>query len=218
MRPGFLIADPTGDPPSHALYRTQAGSEPEPAYILRKPDPSAPNARNCYAVALFDAYNSEVLFGEVLVRPKWTHPTLSQDEIRKNGGGPPPPEPIMPTDFTIQLYNPDQQIHVTHKAGGLLGGERWEFGVPQDTFRMPSTSILDRSQNDPTATSTTPRMNFAWKRPNTLTKEISCFLTGKSTDNLNSKKKNKEPDIPIAVFKSLREIMIYEPNLYRRRH
>ena len=40
------------------------------------------------------------------------------------------------------------------------------------------------------------------------------YLKGKSTDVVQ-KKKSKEPDISIALFKSLREVTIYEPNLHR---
>jgi hypothetical protein len=41
-----------------------------------------------------------------------------------------------------------------------------------------------------------------------------CFMTGKSTDP-TGKKKSKEPDIAVALFAGLKEITIYEPNLYR---
>ena len=39
-------------------------------------------------------------------------------------------------------------------------------------------------------------------------------MTGKSTDP-TGKKKSKEPDIAVALFAGLKEITIYEPNLYR---
>lgn len=148
-----------------------------------------------------------------MIEPKWTFPTLSQEEIRRNGGIPPPPEPIMPTEFTIQLYNPDQQVHVVQKSGQLLGSARWEFSMPQDVFRMPSSSILDRSQNDPIYDANTPKINFAWRKESKFTKELTCYVTGKSTDL--AKKKSKEPDIAVAMFKGLRDITIYEPNLSR---
>lgn len=196
---------------SSTFYSTRAGSEPEPSYSLRHANPAT--SKNCYAVALFDPYNADVLFGEVLLRPQWTHSTLSQDEIRRNGGVPPPPEPVLPHDFTIQLYNPDQQVTVMHKQPALLGSAHWDFSMPQDTFRPPSSSILDLSRSDPGAAATTPRINFSWKKEK-LSKDLCCFMTGKSTDVLG-KKRNKEPDIAIAVFKSAKELTVYEPNLYR---
>lgn len=161
-----------------------------------------------------DAYNPEVLFGEVLIHPKWTQPSLSQEDIRRNGGVPPPPEPVMPTDFTIQLYNPEQQIHVSQKSTAILSTTRWEFSMPQEVFRMPSASDLDRSQNDPVAAATTPRINFAWRKESKFTREMTCYMTGRSTD-ITQKKKSKEPDIAIAHYKGLKDITIYEPNLYR---
>lgn len=120
----------------------------------------------------------------------------------------------MPTDFTIQLYNPEQQIHVSQKSTAILNSTRWEFSMPQEVFRMPSASDLDRSQNDPVAALTTPRINFAWRKESKFTKEMTCYMTGRSTD-ITQKKKSKEPDIAIAHFKGLKDITIYEPNLYR---
>lgn len=120
----------------------------------------------------------------------------------------------MPTDFTIQLYNPDQQVEVSQKTTSFLKETRWEFSLPQDVFRMPSASDLDRSQNDPTIASTTPKINFAWRKESKFSKEMTCFMTGRSTD-ITHKKKNKEPDIALAHFRGLKDITIYEPNLYR---
>lgn len=212
--PTFFLADSTDGFKHHAAYYlTRGGSDPVPAYSLHHADPSSPTSSNCYAAALFDAYNPDVLFGEVLIRPKWTHPTLSQDEVRRHGGIPPPPEPIMPTAFTIQLYNPDLQIDVTRETG-LLGSSHYDFAMPQDTFRMPSGSMLDRTQHDPGASSNTPKINFRWKKESKLNKDMTLYVKGKSTDVIQ-KKKNKEPDIAVALFKSLREITIYEPNLHR---
>lgn len=211
--PIFFIAEATDNIKHHAsYYQTRGGGDPEPAYSLHHPDPASPNAQNCYAAALFDPYNPDVLYGEVLVRPDWSQPTLSAEEIRRNGGIAPPPEPLMPTEFTIQLYNPDQQIIFT-RASGLLEGTHYDFSMPQDTFRAPSASMLDKSQNDPAAANTTPKINFSWKRESKLSKDLTCYVRGKSTDVI--KKKSKEPDIAVAYFKSLKELTIYEPNLYR---
>ncbi len=196
-----------------AYLLSQHGSEPETAYSLHHLDPASQQSKNCYAAALFDAYNPDVLFGEILVRPEWTQPSLSQEDIRKNGGVPPPPQLILPTQFTIQLYEPDQQIVVTQKSGSWGGSSTYEFTMPQNTFRTPSASSLDRSLSDPVANATTPRLKFVWRREGKLSKDFSCFLTGKTTDV--EVKKKKEPDIAVALFKSLKEVTIYEPNLYR---
>jgi len=195
------------------LYHTQGGSEPQPTYTLRYADPTTPAARNCYAVALFDSFNPEILFGEVLVKPRWTQPTLSQDEVRKSNGVVPPPEPLIPLEFTIQLYDPDQQIYVTYKESSILGSTKWDFSMPQDTFRTPSTSMLDKGLSDPVIASNTPRINFSWKKEK-LGRELTCFYTGKSTDGL-VKKRQKEPDVTCAMLKSLKQLTIYEPNLSR---
>lgn len=152
----------------------------------------------------------------MLAKPGWSHPTLSQEEIRRNGGVPPPPEPIYPDQFAIQLYNPDIQIVVKEQKSKWSGTQSWEFSIPQVTFRTPSASTLDRTQNDPAADATTPRVNFVWRKEGRYGKDMTCYLTGKSTDLLGKKaKKSKEPDIAVALFTMLKEMTIMEPNLYR---
>jgi hypothetical protein len=97
-----------------------------------------------------------VLFGEVLVKPEWTQPSISAQEIRQNTGVPPAPQLVIPPTFTIQLYNPPQQVMVTEKKGSW-GPDTYTFTMPQWTFRTPSGSTLDRMTNDPTADATTPQ-------------------------------------------------------------
>lgn len=212
----FYINQSTDDIKHNAtIYLAQHGAEAEPAYSIRHPDPSLPASKNRYAAALYDSYNPEVLFGEVLLIPQWTQPSPTQEEIRLNGGVPPPPQPILPTEFTVQLYNPDQQVVVKQRPKTWNSPPSWEFEMPQQTFRRPSASALDRTQNDPTAADTTPKLNFKWKREGTLSKDMVCSLSGKSTNPDGSKRKNREPDITIALFKHLKEITLYEPNLNR---
>jgi hypothetical protein len=152
----------------------------------------------------------------VLAKPGWSHPTLSQEEIRKNGGVPPPPQPIFPDQFAIQLYNPDTQIIVKQQTTKWSGTQSWEFSIPQVTFRTPSASTLDRTQNDPGSDANTPRVNFVWRKEGRYAKDMTCYLTGKSTDLVGKKaKKSKEPDIAVALFTMLKELTIMEPNLYR---
>ena len=196
------------------ILLTQYGSEPAPIYTLHRLDPASLTSRAAYAVAIFEAHNPAVLYGEVLVKPGWTQPSLSQDEIRRNGGVAPPPQPITPDEFIIQLYNPDQQVTVKVKPGSWGGSASYEFSMPQNTFRVPSASALDRGQNDPGADATTPKVNFTWKKEGKLSKDLTCFLTGKSTDPAG-KKKAKEPDIAVALFSGFKEMTVYEPNLYR---
>ena len=212
----FYINPSTDDTKHNAtIYLAHRGAEAEPAYSIRHPDPSLPASKNRYAAALFDSYNPEILFGEVLLIPQWTQPNPTQEEIRLNGGVPPPPQPILPTEFTVQLYNPDQQVVVKQRPKTWNSASYWEFEMPQQTFRRPSASALDRTQNDPTAADTTPKINFKWKKEGTLSKDLVCSLSGKSTNPDGSKRKNREPDITIAIFKHLREITIYEPNMNR---
>ncbi|KAK2761807.1 hypothetical protein FQN54_001635 [Arachnomyces sp. PD_36] len=200
---------------SSSIQMRQHGSDPEPVYSLRYPDPVLPGSKNRYAVALYDSYNPEILYGEVLLNPQWTQPTLSQEAIRLNGGVAPPPEPLLPTEFAIQLYNPDQQVLVRYKAKTWNSPASWDFEMPQQTFRQPSNSTIDRTLNDPAASDATPKLKFNWHKDGKLSKDLACFLSGKTANPDGSKKKNKEPDITIAILQALKEITLYEPNLCR---
>lgn len=157
----------------------------------------------------------DVVYGEVAVIPEWTQPSLSADTIRANGGTAPPPEPILPTEFSIHLYNPDQQIVIKHQPKSWNKPARWEFEMPQRTFRVPSTSTLDRTQSDPAAADITPKLRFSWRKDGKLSKDLSCLLHGKSSTIPETRTKTREPDITVALFQGLRELTLYEPNLYR---
>lgn len=115
----------------------------------------------------------------------------------------------------VQLYNPDQQVLVKQHPGSWSSLPYFEFEMPQQTFRKPSTSALDRTQSDPTVSEATPKVVFRWKRDGKFSKDLICNLVGKSTNPDGSKKRNKEPDIPVAFFRSMKEVTVYEPNLSR---
>lgn len=216
MRPAFLLR-PSKDKPkqnSTILY-SQFGNDFEPAYALKHLDPEQPASKNRYAVGIYDAHNPDILFAEVLLIPDWTQPSLSQDEIRRNGGVTPAPEPQLPHSFEIQLYNPDQQIVVTHKPASLTSAAAWDFEMPSQSFRTPSHSQLDRSQSDPTISELTPKLALKWKKDGRLTKDLGCYLSGRALNPDGTKNKNKEPDITVAIFRNLKEVTIYEPNMAR---
>jgi hypothetical protein len=199
------------------FFLSYHGSDPAPAYTLHHADPESPSPahKNCYAAALFDAYNPDVLYGEVLARPGWTQPPLSQEELRRHNGIPPPPQPTLPHECTVQLYNPDQQVRVELKEGKWGASDSYEFSMPISTFRTPSSSNLDRGQSDPASLAITPKVNFVWRRESKLGKDLTCYMTGKSTDDAKAKKSRRDPDIAIGLWRSMRELTIYEPNLSR---
>ncbi len=147
--------------------------------------------------------------------PEWTQPNPTAEQIRLNGGVPPPPQPVLPTEFTIQLYNPDQQVIIKWHASTWRSDACWEFEMPQQSFRKPSTSALDRTQSDPAASDITPKLGFKWRKEGKLSKDFVCTLSGKSSNPDGSKRKHREPDITIALFRHFKEITIYEPNLSR---
>ncbi|KAJ8069156.1 hypothetical protein OCU04_002828 [Sclerotinia nivalis] len=209
--PTFFFKASTDTPLSTPIFLRQDGSDLQPEYLFRRPDTNLPASKNCYAVALYDSCNPEVLYAEVLVQPEWTQPTLSQAEIRAQNGIPPPPVPIVPQSFTVQLYNPDQQVLVKQIPGSWNSSAYWEFEMPQISFRAPSASALDRSQSDPAVSDFTPKVAFKWKRDGKFSKDLSCFLVGQTAEG----RRNKEPDIPIAMFKGGKDLTIYQPNMHR---
>ncbi|KAL8766089.1 MAG: hypothetical protein Q9209_007055 [Squamulea sp. 1 TL-2023] len=214
--PTFYLRPSSDNVKYHAsVLLSQYGSEAVPAYSLRHPDPASPGSRNRYAVALYDSYNPDILYGEVLLVPEWTQSSLSQEEIRRNGGVPPAPQPILPSTFIIQLYNPDQQIVVQQGVSKWSATPQWVFEMPQQSFRQPSVSSIDRTQSDPTVSETTPKLRFKWKKDGKLSKDYVCSLSGKNTNPDGSKTKNREPDITLSILKHLKEVTMYEPNLSR---
>ncbi|KAL8720445.1 MAG: hypothetical protein Q9225_002703 [Loekoesia sp. 1 TL-2023] len=214
--PTFYLRPSSDNVKHHAsVLLAQYGFDPAPTYSLRHPDPALPGSKNRYAVALCDSYSPEIIYGEVLLIPEWTQPSLSQEEIRRNGGVPPAPQPILPSSFIIQLYNPDQQVLVQQGVSKWSATPQWVFEMPQRSFRQPSVSSIDRTQSDPTALENTPKLSFKWKKDGKLSKDYACSLSGKSTNPDGSKRKNREPDITLAIFKHLKEITMYEPNLSR---
>lgn len=87
--------------------------------------------------------------------------------------------------------------------------------MPQRTFRVPSASTLDRTQSDPATAGVTPQLKFSWRKDGRLSKDLSCLLHGKTSTIPETKNKSREPDITVALFQNLRELTLYEPNLYR---
>ncbi|RAH42223.1 uncharacterized protein BO95DRAFT_420963 [Aspergillus brunneoviolaceus CBS 621.78] len=217
--PTFYLKPSRQTPHQTTIHLYQHGNDPQPTYTLRHPDPTTiatpADAHNRYAAALYDAHVPSILYGEVLILPQWTTPTLSADAIRANNGTTPAPEPLLPTTFTINLYNPDQTVTVHFKPKSWNSPATWWFEMPQHSFRQPSTSRLDRTQADPASADITPKLRFAWRKDSKLSKDLTCVLSGKTTTLPESKTKAKEPDITVAMFQSLKELTLYEPNLYR---
>jgi hypothetical protein len=216
--PTFRLKPSSDNPLSSILFFTQNGSEPAAEYLLRRADPALAASRSKYGIALCDPYNTDVVYGEVTIEPGWSQPTLSGAEIRAQAqaGAPPAPAvPLVPDSFTVQLYNPDQSVTIKMVAGSWNKSDSWEFELPIQTFRTPTLSELDREQQNssPAAADLIPRVMFRWKRDGLLSKDMTCYMTGKRLGT----RKNKEPDITIALFKAAREsiLTVYQPNLHR---
>ncbi|KAK3302329.1 uncharacterized protein B0T15DRAFT_542640 [Chaetomium strumarium] len=216
--PTFRLKPSSDNPLSSILYFTHNGSEPAAEYLLRRADPALPESRNKYAIALCDPHNAGVVYGEVTVEPEWSQPTLSAAEIRaQSQAGAPPAAAVatVPDSFTVQLYNPDQSVTVKMVPGSWGKSDSWEFELPVQTFATPTASELDREQQNssPAAADLIPRVMFRWKRDGLISKDMTCYVSGMRL----GARKNKEPDITVALFKASREsiLTVYQPNWHR---
>ena len=202
--------------PLHTLlYFTYQGSEPHAEYLLKRPSPA--ESHNQYAFGLFDVQYSHVLYAEILLRPEWSQPTLSAAELRTQQGSnaqQPPATALTPDGFTIDLYNPDQAVVIKQEKGSWGRSDAWEFEVPERSFRTPSGSKVDQETGREAVPELTPKVMFRWKRDSRLSKDMTCYMSGRSIGG----KKNKEPDITVALFRQARHesnVTIYEPNMAR---
>lgn len=208
--PTYRFKTSSEDPLTSLLYYTHRGSEPSADYLVKRPPPS--QSHNQYALGIFDVQYASVLYGEALVRPEWTQPTLSAAEVRANGGTP-VSVPQTPSTFSISLYNPDQTVVVKH-VNSSWSKDSWEFEIPEKSFKMPSTSKIDQDAPDPVVADLIPKVNFRWKRDSRMSRDMTCYMSGKTVGG----QKNKEPDITIALFKGGKSdgaVAIYEPNMAR---
>lgn len=218
--PTFRSRPSPDNPLSSILFFTQNGADPTAEYILRRADPAAPASRNKYAAAFCGPLNADVVYAEVLVTPEWSQPAVSGAEMRAqalSGAPPAPATALVPETFTIQLYNPDSTVAIRMIPGTWNKTDSWEFELPVQTFRQPSASELDREHGGLPPPDLMPRVMFRWKKDSKLSKDMTCYMCGK---NLGGRK-NKEPDITIAMFKNTTRrdgesvITIYQPNLHR---
>ncbi|KAG6198208.1 hypothetical protein E4U50_007625 [Claviceps purpurea] len=205
---------PSENPLHTFLFYTYNGSEPSPAYLLKRPLPSV--SRSQYALGLLDVHCPSVVYAEVLIQPIWTQPTLSAAELRASSSpsvSPATPAPLVPDSFDILLYNPDQRISVKRIPGSWGKSETWEFEVPERTFRMPSASEIDRDAGL-AVSDLAPKVVFRWKRDGRLSRDMSCYMCGSSLGGT----KSKEPDITVAMFRAAKSgsiVTVYEPNMAR---
>ncbi|RKF55546.1 hypothetical protein OnM2_088036 [Erysiphe neolycopersici] len=196
-----------------SLFFSENNSKPRLVYNLQKPDLSTSDLKGCYAIALYDPHNLGIVYADVQVKAEWTQPALSVADNRAQNTASTALIPMVPETFLIQLYNPDHQITVKMKTGTWNPMAYWKFEMPVESFRIPSSSLLDQTQNsnDPVLNEDTPKVTFKWKRDGKISKNLTCYMVGKNDDG----KKRKEPDITVAFFKGGKGLTLYEPNLRR---
>ncbi|POS87969.1 hypothetical protein EPUL_001019 [Erysiphe pulchra] len=196
-----------------SIFLSENNSKPRLVYNLQKPDLSTSDSEGRYAIALYDPHNLGIIYAEVQVQADWTQPALSLTENRAQNSASTPLVPMVPESFSVQLYNPDHQITVKMKTGTWNPMAYWKFEMPVESFRIPSSSLLDQTQNSnaPALNDDTPKVTFKWKRDGKISKNLTCYMIGKNDDG----KRRKEPDITVAFFKGGKGLTLYEPNLRR---
>ncbi|KAJ4124233.1 hypothetical protein NW768_009587 [Fusarium equiseti] len=208
--PTYRFKASSENPLNSILYFTHNGSDPSPEYLVKRLSPSDANGQ--YALGIFDSQNNSVIYAEVCVKPEWVSPTLSAAEIRAQNGNPPPKTPTIPDNFAVSLYNPDQDIAVKQHPGSWGKTDTWEFELPERSFKLPSASQIDQ-EDRPSLAELVPKVVFRWKRDGRLSKDMTCYMTGRNVGG----KKSKEPDITVAFFRAKHDstLTIYEPNMAR---
>lgn len=208
--PTYRLQQSSDNPQNTLLYFTHNGSEPSPEYLIKRPKPS--ESRNQYALGLLDVNYASVIYAEVLIKPEWTQPSLSAAELRAQNGVS-TPVPLLPEAFNVLLYNPDQSITVKRNHGSWNKSDTWDFEVPERSFKLPSSSQIDKDST-PAISELAPKVVFRWKKDGRLSKDMICYMSGRSVGG----KKSKEPDITVALFRAGKNesaVTIYEPNMAR---
>ena len=205
---------PSPDSPTDSLlHYTHSGSDPTPAFLVRRPPPSTSQGR--YAAALSDPSLPSIIYAETLVTPTFPSPPLpSSSAHHQVTTAAPPREPVAPETLTLTLYNPDQAVTLKHSPSGWNRSEAWDFEIPERTFRMPSSSRLDRDETSPAQDAKVPKVAFRWKKDGRMSRDMTCYMVGRSVDG----RRSKEPDITVALFsqgKADCALTIYEPNMRR---
>ena len=85
--PTFRLRAAPGSPTDSLLYYTHSGSDPSPAFLIRRPPPST--SPSAYAAAIADPSLPSIIYAETLVTPTW--PSPSTDRAASPPGEPPPP-------------------------------------------------------------------------------------------------------------------------------
>ncbi|PKS13314.1 hypothetical protein jhhlp_000085 [Lomentospora prolificans] len=192
--PTFRFQPSKDSPTNTLLLFSERGSDPTPAFLLRRPDPAAPASRAKYALALADP-----TFPSIIIRRSPRRARMV---------------PPVPDTVSLSLYDPDQTVVIRRVQSGWNRSESWEFEMPERTFKVPSASLLDRDQQaDSAKDPTVPKIMFRWKKDGRISKDMTCYLVGRSVDG----KKSREPDITIALFSQGKTdaVTIYEPNMRR---
>ncbi|EPS43745.1 hypothetical protein H072_2252 [Dactylellina haptotyla CBS 200.50] len=215
--PRFQIrASADGDGFHQTILHSHNFQPAEPAYFkTRSKHPDE------YSIALLDAYIPDILFAQVVARPTISTPSLSLDEIRRqnNGGAPVLPTITLPTEFTIQLYNPESQVVVRQRTSKWTGSY-WEFTLPRHSFRQPTGSRLDAEVARNSALPPSDVSTFRWRKDGGVVSKTSLRCTmlssAATSGDKNAKKKGgAEPDITVAIMDKFKDVTIYEPSLHR---
>lgn len=208
--PTFRFRPSPDSPTDTLLHYTCSGSDPTPAFLIRRPTPSSSPSR--YAAALSDPSLPSIIYAETLVVPDWHSSSAPPDSHAR--GSSPPREPVTPSTVTLSLYNPDQSVTLRHSPSGWNRSESWDFELPERTFRTPSASRLDRSEAAPAEDAAVPKVAFRWKKDGRMSRDMTCYMLGRAADG----RRGREPDITVALFSQARDgcsVTMYEPNMRR---
>ena len=167
------------------------GSPAQQLYTLARD----PGPRDTYALSLLDARFPTIRYSTLTT-------VLTPPPAFDNGG------PLLPRTFTVHLFAPDSSITVDLHSP-RLGGNHWDFALPQHSFPPPSQSAVDATYAPPVA----EMLRFRWRKEGGILSrsQLRCSLVHGGD----------EPDTVLAMYAGVSdkagrgELVVYESNFRR---
>ena len=180
-------------PPTTTKVTFKANGSPvQQLYTLaRDPGPA-----DTYAVSLLDAHFPTIRYS--------TLTTVLTPPPASDNGGP----LLLPRTFTVHLFAPDSSITVELHSP-RLGGNHWDFALPQHSFPPPSQSAVDATYAPPVV----EMLRFRWRKEGGILSrsQLRCSLVHNGD----------EPDTVLAMYAGVGdkagrgELVVYESNFRR---
>jgi hypothetical protein len=198
------------DPSRFTVSFTANGSPDEQIYNITH----STETGNTYSVTYSDAHFPTIAYASVACSLEFPLASPSADANA--------PKVLLPSEFTVNLFNPDFQVTVEMKHS-TLKGNFWEFSMPKHSFPPPTNSQIDAGYTPPVS----ERLYFRWRKEGGVLSrsQLRCSLVSTAntpgSSSRDRKAGAKEPDITLAMYEGVGdkhgrgEFVVYESNFRR---